>query len=486
MSKQITGALAAAAFLAAGCGSDTNFNPPDSTLPPAQDFDTAAIQVLHASPDAPAVNVLGLTASPILGLDYKEGVGATRSAGIYDGIQIDGILPDGSVATVVGPIDDFELEADTLYSVLAIGDDLNVQPLILTQPNTAVPAGNTRVQVVHGAPNAPEVSVFLTAPGADLQAAAPVITFEFGEAMPAPVDVMAGGPYQIRVTLPFTPPAAETVVFDSGEITLPDGANLVISAVENTFSADGIEEGDSPISLVALTGNGGTLEILDTNAPAELRAVHASADTPTVDIIVNDDLANPFVPGLSFPNFAPAPTGFVEVPAETYDISVVDSDTQTAEPINIDGLPLAAGITYDVLAINEFAAVDALVLTDDYRRLETAAKVRVVHASTVADAVSPTGVDVYVYDPTTVMDISELAGPTIDNFEYATNTGFIQLTPGTYAVAVAADGSTDPVIGPIEVTLEANGIYTAIARDPQPDVPNDTLGLILLDDFNAM
>lgn len=325
--------------------------------------------------------------------------------------------------------------------------------MILSQPFGPASAANTKLRVVHAAPNAPEVNVFLTAPGADLTAEAPVTTFAFsGDA--GPVEVPAGGPYQIRVTLPFTPPAAPTVVFDSGEIAPATGANLLIAAVENTNSADGINAEDSPISLVVMDGSGSS-EILDINAAAEVRVVHASADAPAVDVIVNDDFGNPLVDALTFPDFAPAPTGFLEVPADTYDISVVDDATQMAEPIDIDGLALDAGVAYDVLAINEFANVEALLAVDDFRRLETAAKVRLFHASTVADTASPSGVDVSVTDPS-VTDLSTVA-PTIDNFEYATNTGFIQLDPGQYVVSVTADGSTMPLIQTPALDLDETG-----------------------------
>ena len=477
MRRQTLLALSAVAMFAAACDS-TSRNPAGTPFSPPQNPVTARFQIIHASADAPAVNVTGIP-SPISGADFKDASGArTVTAGTYD-ITVEGILPDGSTTPVIGPAA-VPLDADTFTTILAIGNDLAITPLILTQPDTAVPAGNTRLRVVHAAADAPEVSVFLTAPGADLTAEMPVDTFEFGEDA-GPVEVPAGGPYQIRVTLPFTPPAAPTVVFDSGEIDLPDGASLLVAAVDNTLSADGIEMGDSPISLI-LTAGAEASEITDVATAAELRVVHASADTPAVDIIVNDDLMAPLVDALTYPNFAPAPTGFVEVPADTYDISVVDDATQTAEPINLDGVALDAGVTYDILAINEFANVAPLILTDDYRRLETAAKVRIIHASTAADAASPMGVDIYVTDPT-VTDLTGLM-PTIDNFMYEANTGFIELAPGDYVVTVTADGSTMPLIQTPTLTLDANGIYTAIARDPDPAVANDVPGLILLDDFN--
>jgi hypothetical protein len=154
-----------------------------------------------------------------------------------------------------------------------------------------------------------------------------------------------------------------------------------------------------------------------------------------------------------------------------------------AEPINIDDLELEAGVTYDVIAINEFPGVEALLAIDDFRRLETAAKVRIIHASTVADSVSPDGVDIYVTALGTVIDDTVM--PAIENFAYEANTGFIQLFPGEYTVTVTAAGSKDAAIGPVDVGLEANGVYTFIARDPRPDVMNDSLGLIILDDAPA-
>ena len=297
-------------------------------------------------------------------------------------MQIDGLTPTGP-ATVIGPVS-IPFAADTLYTILAVGEVAAIDALVLDQPATEVPAGSTRLRVVHAAPNAPEVSVFLTAPGADLQAEAPVGTFEFGGDL-GPVDVPAGGPYQIRVTLPTNLDPA-SVVFDSGELSLADGANLVIAAVENTTSADALALGEAPITLAVLDGSGAS-EILPVSAPAELRVVHASADAPEVDVVVNDDFANPLVPSLSYPNFAPA-MGFVAVPAADYDITVTDSATQSVFPIDVDGLTLDAGVTYDVLAVNTLANLEPLILTDDYRRIATAAKVRIVHASTVADTLS--------------------------------------------------------------------------------------------------
>lgn len=269
---------------------------------------------------------------------------------------------------------------------------------------------------------------------------------------------MTAGDYQIRVTVAGDPSA---VAFDSGTITLTDGANLLVTAVENTTA------GAAPVSLVLMDGTG-SAELLDAETPADLRVVHASPDAPTVDVVVNDDFANPLVPGLSFPDATP----FVSVPPDTYNVKVTDTATQGVIAIDAD-LTLDAGIRYNVLAVDVLANIEVLVAADDPRPVATEAKVRVIHAS-------PTAQDVDIYVTAPGADITGIE-PTLPAVPFKANTGFLSLTPDTYDVTVTAAGSKTPAIGPLEITITAGGVYTAIARDAAGG--GAPLDLILLDDF---
>lgn len=197
-----------------------------------------------------------------------------------------------------------------------------------------------------------------------------------------------------------------------------------------------------------------------------MQVVHASPDAPAVDVIVDGGV---LVPGLAFPNS----TSFVEVPGDTYNVTVTVADNPGAIAIGPVDLDLSSGVRYSILAVGELAAVEPLILTDDPRRVATNAKVRIVHAS-------PTAADVDIYVTAVGADISAEA-PTLENVPFKANTGFLALPAGDYDVTVTPTGTKTAAIGPATISISDGGVYTAVARDPLPG--SAEFGLIVLDDF---
>ncbi|WP_144395110.1 DUF4397 domain-containing protein [Pleionea sediminis] len=421
------------------------------------DVGTAKVQVIHASPDAPAVNVWADGNSLLENFDYAE---ASPRLEVNEGeltVEIQGIFPDGTTPTVIGPAT-LDLTADMLYTAIAVGEVAEIDALIVAREDSDINAGELRAQVVHAAPNAPMVDVYVTEPGADLTTTAALGTFSF-EGSLGPVDVPEDT-YQIRVTLAGDP---ETVVFDSGSLELTSGLDLTIAAIENTLT------GESPINLLVTT-NSSSFIVQDVDATADLRVVHASPDAPAVDVLVNDETT--LVSNL---DYAEA-TGFVGVPADTYNVKVVP--TGEVAPVVIDAdLTLDQGTNYTVLAVDLLETIEPLVITEDRRSVATEAKVQIIHASPAAG-----NVDIYVTAPGAgIADVD----PTFSDVPFkGTTEGFVSLPVDSYDITVTLAGTKDAAIGPAELSFEAGGVYTIIARDAQRLTAEDSglpPSVILLD-----
>lgn len=455
--KRITMLLATAMlpFFISGCSSDD-----DEVAMPAPEVTYANVRIIHASSDAPEVTITadGEVLNGLEGVDYQAASGRFEVAsGTYD-VGVTAILP-GDDAEVLQA--DLTLEADKNYDVFALGDvsDESLTLLPVISDETAVQAGNAQVQIVHAASHAPTVDIYVTAPDADIYTEQPLVTAAFKDATDL-MQVMAGD-YQIRIT----PAGTTDVVFDSGTVPLPDGADLLIAATNN------VGAGTSPVTLLVSDGTDTTL-IRDKNTPADIRVVHAISDAPAVDVIANN--ASTIVDGLAFPDA----TDYLSVAAADYLIDVVADADNSVVAINDAAVSLQAGMKYTAIANNTLAMPELDLMMDMPRAIATEARVRIIHASPSAG-----NVDIYV---TADGDISAM-DPTFANVPYSTDalaeTGYVSLAGGDYVVTVTAAGTKDVAIDTRTLTLMDGKVYTAIAADGA--MAGASPQLILLDDFNS-
>jgi LPXTG-motif cell wall-anchored protein len=118
----------------------------------------ARVRAVHASPDAPAVDVwvngaVAFSNAPFQGItDY-----AKLEPGSYN-VQVS---PTGATEPIV--IDaDLELATQTDYTVVAVGTLENIEPLVLIDNNSAPADGKAHVRFVHASPDAPAVDIAVT------------------------------------------------------------------------------------------------------------------------------------------------------------------------------------------------------------------------------------------------------------------------------------------------------------------------------------
>lgn len=115
----------------------------------------ARVRVVHASPDAPAVDVLVNNAKAFSNAPFK---GITPYASLDAGSYEVQVVPAGATEPVVIKAI-LDLKGGTDYTVVAVGRLANIEPLVLTDDNSAPAAGKAHVRFVHASPDAPAVDI---------------------------------------------------------------------------------------------------------------------------------------------------------------------------------------------------------------------------------------------------------------------------------------------------------------------------------------
>ncbi|MDC0603584.1 DUF4397 domain-containing protein [Aliiglaciecola sp.] len=417
----------------------------------------STLRIIHTSPDAPVVNVYANDAilAGLENVDYQVGsADIVIDEGDY-AVRVEAVVPGGNLDVIDATL---TFEGNTTYNVFAVDTVADgVEALIVSNADTAVTAGSARVQVVHAAPNAPAVDIYVTAPGADLAAEQPVATADYKD-FTGQLEVPAGD-YQIRITLA----GMTDVVYDSGTVNLPDGADLVIAATQN------VATGESPVTLLAI-GATGASKIFDKNTGSSIRVVHAIADAPAVDVIANNALTL-----FDGPAFKVA-SDYVNVAADDYLIDVVVDADNSVIAIDDAEITLEEGRFYTAIANNVLASPDLDLLTDMPRAVATESRVRIIHSSPATG-----DVDIYVTADGEIADVDPTFAAVPYNTDVLAETGYVSLAAGDYVVSVTGAGSKDKAIDTGVLTLLAGGVYTAIAVDG--DSVGDGPQLITLDDF---
>jgi hypothetical protein len=196
---------------------------------------TSFVRVVHASADAPNVDILLEDSSIATNVAFGS---STDYVAVPSGNRNLKIRATGGVDNILN--DDFTLRADSSYTILVGNDAGDIETLKLVDDRDAPGAANIKLRLVHGAPSAGDVDVYVTAPGADITSIEPTLSSAaFGEA--SGYLELPAGDYQIRVT----PVDSKTVVLDGGTLSLAAGEIQTVVALE----ADG---GGEPFQAVPL------------------------------------------------------------------------------------------------------------------------------------------------------------------------------------------------------------------------------------------
>jgi len=262
---------------------------------------SARVQVVHASPDAPAVDVTVAASGDAIfdGVSFGDSGAVEVPAGDYT-LEIRGDT-DGNDGDVVAAFD-VSLEGGEVYTAFASGyltpdDEPADTPFDLRFARGDVASQvrlEPRVRVAHMSPNAPNVDVYVDGN---------IVLEDVPFGATSDYLGLAAGTYTVEIT-----PAGDshTTVFE-GEVPVEARTDYTIAAIgEVGHDADKEFE---PLILVDDNSDPGE----DT---ARVRTVHASPDAPAVDVTVAAS-GDAIVDGAAYGQAATA-----EVPAGEYTLQI--------------------------------------------------------------------------------------------------------------------------------------------------------------------
>ncbi|MEM1423725.1 MAG: DUF4397 domain-containing protein [Planctomycetota bacterium] len=202
------------------------------------------------------------------------------------------------------------------------------------------------------------------------------------------------------------------------------------------------------------------------DASFRVRAVHASPDAGTVDVLANGGL---FVPGFEFNTATP----YVPLPNGNYDIDLTPAG-QPSPVFDLFGPADLADVgDVTIVAANRVAELQPIVLFDDNTIDPNAARLRIVHASPDAG------------------NVSILAGGAgvVPSLDFTGASSYLSLPGGTYdTLQVRLNDASGALVDLPTLELVNGFVYTVFATglvDPTPGTNDQGFGVLFTTDAPA-
>ncbi len=424
--------------------------------------DKARLRAVHASPDAPAVDITAGGGDVVLfdGVEYGQSGTVEVDADTYT-VEIRGDTEDNDGDVVASY--DLSLDGGTVYSAFAAGyltpdDGPAATPfnLLVTTVDGRGPAPEPepegRLRVAHMSPNAPNVDVYV-----DDNAVLEDVAFG---AVSGYLSVPAGD-HDVTITPAGDP---DTEVF-AGTVSVEGDTDYTISA-----SGELGDDGDKPFQPLVFDDDNSELD----DETARLKVIHASPDAPAVDITANGGAVTVF-DGVEY-----GQSGTVDIEAGTYTVEIRgDTEDNDGDVVASYELTLESGTVYTAFAAgyltpaDEPAATpfDLLVTTVDGRgpAPEPEGRLRVAHMSPNAP-----NVDVYVNGDAVLEDVA-----------FGAVSSYLTVPAAEHEVEITAAGDPDTSVFAGPVTVAPDSDYTVAAIGELGDDADQPFEPLVLEDDNS-
>jgi hypothetical protein len=349
--------------------------------------ETATLRAVHASPDAPAVDIYveGIGTPIAKNVAYGDATAyVTVEAGTYN-VQLRPAGADSSTDPVY-ETGNVTLSGNSILTAVAAGllnsaDPADAFRIIPLFESFATPgSGNAIVRILHAGADAPTVSLDVGADGSnevvDLARFADTGSggIDLPGGSPLALDIVADGVTVTTFTIPALEAGTEYFVIATGLLAQTD------IMADDAFKLLAVDE-DGMTGFIAQDGPDA--------GSAMLRAVHASPDAPAVDV---------YAEGISTPLFTALAYGdaslYASVPTGMYNVQLRAHPSTEADPVVYETgmIEVAANQTITAIASGFLASADPadsfriLPFVEDFGTPQSTL-VRIVHAGPDAPTV---------------------------------------------------------------------------------------------------
>lgn len=417
MKKLFPTVLLAMALAGAALSTPASSYAASTAKPQAQTVPLAQLRIINASPDAPPLDVYvnGELVSRRVAYGAVTGYNMVKPGDA----RIQMVRAFRSLDRAPAIIDTtVKLDREKAYTVAASGMMAQIKPVLFNDDFDGPGKGKARLRLVHLSPGTPAVDV-TGEPAGSSQSNQLVKNLANGKASPY-VNVDAGEwNFNIQAT------GTTTSLLQLEERPVPEGQTVSVFLIGVTSGRPKLE----------------TISAIDGSAtPSQVRVLHASPDAPAVDVYFDGNLQ---VKDAKYKDIS----NYLDLLPGEYRVQIVPAGKTLAEgPVVIDTtLNVEKGKVYAVAAAGMLASIKLVVAVDAGEQPpDGRGQVRVWHLSPDAPAV----------------DVVTTEGPQVTlakglSFEKATP--YVDLAPGTRAVAVQANGKT---VYSTNLIVPANGTLT--------------------------
>src|SRR5215213_10235560 len=394
------------------------------------------VRVVHASPDAPAVNVL------VDGQPLAEGVAfgsASEYAALSPGDHQVQVVPADGGAPIIDQTATFDGWTSNILAI--VGQLANIQLQTNTVDITETDAGQARLRVVNAVPDAPAISLGVA--GTD----DPLVD---GVQFPNPSDYqnINPGTYDLDVRNA-----------DSGETLLAaPGIQVDAGQVYDLFALGQAANGSVqllPLVTPVATACSATLGI---GQPTDscLRVINAAPDAGPVDVYIGE---SPIAEGLKFG----AASTFTAAPNGEQQLRIVPAGAPVDQAVIDMTQGLTAGSAAEIIVSGLADDLQATIAGVDLRALpQNQARVRVIHASPDLEAI----------------DVATAGGPTpFQGIDFRGQSGYVVFDAGTSSFQLRENGNNTLLLEALDVPIEPGMVYDIVAIGQSE---NGTLQMMIL------